>query len=105
MEHVGSDNAIYMYTKERTMETVNRMLDTRTNSHGYVISYGMKIVHFLNFSQPSYGIFTFFVCRVKELKCPDMLAEHYKPFSCRIRQWIAEHALLVYSVCALVFHS
>ncbi|XP_009371890.2 uncharacterized protein LOC103961103 [Pyrus x bretschneideri] len=76
VEHVGSDNVIYMYMKERTMETVNRMLDTRTNSHG-----------------------------VKELKCPDMLAEHYKPFSCRIRQWIAEHALLVYSVCALLVGS
>ncbi|TQD87286.1 hypothetical protein C1H46_027153 [Malus baccata] len=76
VEHVGSDNTIYMYTKERTMETVNRILDMRTNSHG-----------------------------VKELKCPDMLAEHYKPFSCRIRQWIAERALRVYSVCALLVGS
>ncbi|XP_021825138.1 uncharacterized protein LOC110766166 isoform X1 [Prunus avium] len=76
LEHVGSDNAIYMYTKERTMETVNRMLDTRTSSPG-----------------------------VKELKCPDMLAEHYKPFSCRIRQWISEHALLILPVCALLVGS
>ncbi|CAB4279298.1 unnamed protein product [Prunus armeniaca] len=76
LEHVGPDNAIYMYTKERTMETVNRMLDTRTSSRG-----------------------------VKELKCPDMLAEHYKPFSCRIRQWISEHALLILPVCALLVGS
>ncbi|XP_008229543.1 PREDICTED: uncharacterized protein LOC103328907 [Prunus mume] len=76
LEHVGPDNAIYMYTKERTMETVNRMLDTRTSSRG-----------------------------VKELKCPDMLAEHYKPFSCRIRQWISEHALLILPVCALLLGS
>ncbi|BFG31135.1 hypothetical protein CerSpe_174090 [Prunus speciosa] len=76
LEHVGSDNAIYMYTKERTMETVNRMLDTRTSSHG-----------------------------VKELKCPDVLAEHYKPFSCRIRQWISEHALRILPVCALLVGS
>ncbi|PQP99995.1 uncharacterized protein Pyn_01973 [Prunus yedoensis var. nudiflora] len=77
LEHVGSDNAIYMYTKERTMETVNRMLDTRTSSHG-----------------------------VKELKCPDVLAEHYKPFSCRIRQWISEHALLLRSpACGISIHT
>ncbi|KAI5327781.1 hypothetical protein L3X38_027177 [Prunus dulcis] len=75
LEHVP-DNAIYMYTKERTMETVNRMLDTRTSSRG-----------------------------VKELKCPDMLAEHYKPFSCCIRQWISEHALLILPVCALLVGS
>ncbi|CAL9029056.1 unnamed protein product [Prunus brigantina] len=76
LEHVGPDNAIYMYTKERTMETVNKMLDTRTSSRG-----------------------------VKELKCPDMLAEHYKPLSCRIRQWISEHALLILPVCALLVGS
>ncbi|KAM5573282.1 hypothetical protein ABKV19_013026 [Rosa sericea] len=70
-EHVGSDNAIYMYAKQRAMEMINRMLDRRTNSLG-----------------------------VKELKCPDMLAEHYKPSSCRIRQWTSEHALLIFPVCA-----
>ncbi|BBH02952.1 hypothetical protein Prudu_013675 [Prunus dulcis] len=73
LEHVP-DNAIYMYTKERTMETVNRMLDTRTSSRG-----------------------------VKELKCPDMLAEHYKPFSCCIRQWISEHALLILPLVGSTF--
>lgn len=72
-EHVGSDNAIYMFAKERAMETINRMLDTRTNSMG-----------------------------VKELKCPDMIAEQYKPSSCRIRQWITEHALLIFPVCAVL---
>lgn len=45
------------------------------------------------------------LCRFQEFKCPDMLAEHYKPSSCRISQWISEHALLIFPVCAAVYHS
>jgi hypothetical protein len=104
-EHVGSDNAIYMFAKERAMETINRMLDTRTNSMGYVLPLRGKLVEFLNVLWLSYFMLTFFVYRVKELKCPDMIAEQYKPSSCRIRQWITEHALLIFPVCAVVFHS
>ncbi|XP_050377381.1 uncharacterized protein LOC126794663 [Argentina anserina] len=70
-EDVGLDNAIYMYAKQRAIEMISRLLDGRTNSLG-----------------------------VKEFKCPEVLAEHYKPSSCRIRQWISEHALLIFPVCA-----
>ena len=34
-----------------------------------------------------------FYFRIKELKCPDSLAEHYKPVACCIHQWLSEHAL------------
>lgn len=42
---------------------------------------------------------------MKEFKCPDALAEYYKPYSCRIHQWILEHVLFLVPVCTLVFHS
>lgn len=31
------DNPVYLYTKKRTMETVGRYLESRTNSYGYII--------------------------------------------------------------------
>ena len=40
--------------------------------------------------------------RMKEFKCPDLLAERHKPYACRIRQWISQHILLVLPVCAMV---
>ncbi|KAA8525926.1 hypothetical protein F0562_007974 [Nyssa sinensis] len=55
------------------METVGKLLETRTNTHG-----------------------------IEELKCPDLLVEHYKPASCYIRQWIAKHTLVLIPVCALL---
>lgn len=39
---------------------------------------------------------------MKEFKCPDLLAEHYKPYACRIRQWITQHILVVLPICAMV---
>lgn len=42
---------------------------------------------------------------MKELKCPELLAEHYKPLSCQIHQWISKHAHIIVPVCALVLHS
>ena len=41
-------------------------------------------------------------CRVRELKCPDSQVKHYKSASCYIRQWIAEHAIVLVLVCAVV---
>ncbi|KAL9422650.1 hypothetical protein AB3S75_034849 [Citrus x aurantiifolia] len=67
------DNPVYLYTKKRTMETVGRYLESRTNSYG-----------------------------MKELKCPELLAEHYKPLSCRIHQWVSTHALIIVPVCSLL---
>lgn len=46
-----------------------------------------------------------YVRRMKELKCPELLAEHYKPLSCRIHQWVSTHALIIVPVCSLVLHS
>ncbi|XP_062145713.1 uncharacterized protein LOC133853713 isoform X2 [Alnus glutinosa] len=73
MKNVGLDSATYMYTKQRTMDAVGRLLETRRNPHG-----------------------------IKELKCPDLLVERYKPFPCRIRQWLTEHALIIFPVCVLL---
>ncbi|CAK7356200.1 unnamed protein product [Dovyalis caffra] len=73
LENYGSDNPVYVHTKMRAIETISGLLETRTNSHGK-----------------------------KEFKCPDLVVEHYKPFTCRLRQWISEHALVIVPVCALV---
>ncbi|KAF3449488.1 hypothetical protein FNV43_RR10216 [Rhamnella rubrinervis] len=72
MEHVGSDNAINTFIKEKTMEIIGKVLQSRKNPQGF-----------------------------KEIKCPDMLAEHYKPFSCRIYQLISNNSMLIFPVCAL----
>ncbi|KAK9266858.1 hypothetical protein L1049_027117 [Liquidambar formosana] len=73
MENFGFDYSIYMHTKQRAMETISRLLETRMNFQG-----------------------------IKELKCPDLLAEHYKPFSCRIQQWLSKHALVLVPVFAVL---
>ncbi|KAI4315161.1 hypothetical protein L6164_028002 [Bauhinia variegata] len=68
-----SDIALYNYTKRRATERLGSILELRTTSH-----------------------------RLKEFKCPDLLAEHYKPYACRIRQWISEHTLVIFPVCAML---
>ncbi|XP_075640203.1 uncharacterized protein LOC142611942 [Castanea sativa] len=72
-KNVGLDDGTFLYTKQRAMDAVNRLLETRTDPHG-----------------------------IKELKCPDLLAEHYKPVACRIRQWLSEYALIVFPVSTLL---
>lgn len=69
------DNITYMYIQERAMEYLSELLDSRTTDDWF-----------------------------KEFKCPDHLAESYKPITCRARQWIAKHLLLIIPVCALVFN-
>ncbi|XP_022732130.1 uncharacterized protein LOC111286433 isoform X2 [Durio zibethinus] len=71
MQDVGLDNPTYVYTKRRAMEKIVKSLETRTNFHG-----------------------------IREFKCPDSLAEHYKPFTCRICELISKHALIIVPVCA-----
>ncbi|KAK0591167.1 hypothetical protein LWI29_036413 [Acer saccharum] len=73
MKNFESKNTIYSYAKNRTMDTISSVLESRTNSYG-----------------------------IKEWKCPDLLAEQYKPFSCCIRQWVSKHALIVVPFCALL---
>uniref|UniRef100_A0A0R0LDI4 Man1/Src1 C-terminal domain-containing protein n=1 Tax=Glycine max TaxID=3847 RepID=A0A0R0LDI4_SOYBN len=72
--NVKVDNALYKYTKQKAFETMGKLLDTRLNS-----SHGMK-----------------------EFKCPDQLAEHYKSYACCIRQWISQHILVVLPICAML---
>ncbi|CAK9172656.1 unnamed protein product [Ilex paraguariensis] len=73
MENYGLDSAIYVHAKQRAMESVDKLLETRKNINGS-----------------------------KEFKCPESLVEHYKPVTCYIRQWIAEHALILVPFTALL---
>lgn len=38
MQNVGLDISTFRYTKERAMDTVGRVLETRTNPYGYGIT-------------------------------------------------------------------
>ncbi|XP_021908280.1 uncharacterized protein LOC110822459 isoform X3 [Carica papaya] len=67
------DSAIYQHVRNRTVENVSKFLEMRTNSNG-----------------------------TKELKCPDLLVEHYKPLACCIRQWISKHVFIIFPVCTLL---
>lgn len=73
--NVKVDNTLYNYTKQRAVETMDKLLETRFNN-----SRGMK-----------------------EFKCPDLLAEHYKSYACCIRQWISQHILIVLPICVMLF--
>ncbi|KAL3834962.1 hypothetical protein ACJIZ3_009698 [Penstemon smallii] len=68
----GSKVAIYMLAKQRAVETIRDLLETRRDNHG-----------------------------IEEFKCPELLVDHYKPLSCLVRQWIINHALLLVPACAL----
>ncbi|GAB2212138.1 hypothetical protein Droror1_Dr00025486 [Drosera rotundifolia] len=70
---IGLDNTSYVYAREKALENINAMLDSRMNDR-----------------------------RIKELKCPDNLAEKYKKITCRFRQWLAKHALILTPVSALL---
>ena len=86
--------------------------DKDRSSWVYHSIFNSEILRFNEFCRTSGWMFSnnfilrFFSCyfRIKELKCPDSLAEHYKPVACRIRQWLSEHALIVFPVSTLVFH-
>ncbi|KAJ0902042.1 hypothetical protein HanPSC8_Chr08g0332391 [Helianthus annuus] len=71
--HMEKDNATYLYAKQKAMEIVGNLLEIRHTGIG-----------------------------IKELKCPDLLVEHYKPLSCSIRLWLLEHALFLASCCFLL---
>ncbi|KAI3469045.1 hypothetical protein Pfo_025708 [Paulownia fortunei] len=68
----GMDEDIYIPAKQRAMETIHSLLETRRGNHV-----------------------------VEEFKCPELLVNHYKPLSCVVRQWIVKHALLSLSAFAL----
>ncbi|PON34111.1 Inner nuclear membrane protein MAN [Parasponia andersonii] len=73
MEHIGLDSSISNYTKHKAMGIIGKVLEMRKNSQG-----------------------------VKELKCPDVLAENYKAFSCRVQQWISNNVLVILPVFVLL---
>ncbi|XP_038888162.1 uncharacterized protein LOC120078048 [Benincasa hispida] len=73
VESIGSDNTTLTYAKSKALETIGGLFQTRQNSLG-----------------------------IKELKCPDLLAESYKPFTCRIRHWVLQHAFAVLPVFLLL---
>lgn len=64
---------IYMHAKQRATMSTDGLFETRINTAG-----------------------------IKELKCPDALADHYKPFSCRMQEWTLKHALSLLLACALL---
>ncbi|XP_077237169.1 man1-Src1p-carboxy-terminal domain protein [Tasmannia lanceolata] len=72
-ETFASSNDIFMFTKQKAMNTVKSTLEMRTVSDG-----------------------------VTELKCPDWLVENYKSLTCIIRQWIYKHAFILVPVSALL---
>ncbi|KAF8407437.1 hypothetical protein HHK36_006570 [Tetracentron sinense] len=72
-ENLGLNDDSFMYAKHKAMENVESLLETRIKFHG-----------------------------IKELKCPDWLAERHKPLLCYIRQWISKHALFLVPVSALL---
>lgn len=76
MDNHGLDGPIYAYAKQRAMEAVDVLLETRTNIQGN-----------------------------KEFKCPDLLVKRYKPITCYIRLWIAKHALILVPLCVMLIGS
>ncbi|KAK4792634.1 hypothetical protein SAY86_023069 [Trapa natans] len=72
-KNFDGDSSLFMYARIRVMESLVKLLETQANPSG-----------------------------MKEFKCPDASAEYCKPYSCRIRQWLLEHALIIVPVCILV---
>ncbi|MCL7031910.1 hypothetical protein MKW94_021808 [Papaver nudicaule] len=70
----GLKDEAYVLMKQKAMESVDRLLETRKNLQG----------------------------RVKELKCPDALVEHYKPVSCYVRHWVIKNVFYIVPVCVLI---
>ncbi|KAK2442697.1 protein FIZZY-RELATED [Trifolium repens] len=71
-EHVGDvkeGNALYNYTKQKAFDTMDKVLEMRLSFNG-----------------------------IKEFKCPDLLVENYKPYACRLSQWIIEYILVVLAI-------
>ncbi|KAL8552855.1 hypothetical protein ACS0TY_001510 [Phlomoides rotata] len=65
------DEAIYAVAKQKAMDTIHNEMETRRDDRGG-----------------------------EEIKCPELLVNHYKPLNCVIWQWIIKHALLAVPACA-----
>ncbi|KAL3737837.1 hypothetical protein ACJRO7_019375 [Eucalyptus globulus] len=76
MKNFGWDTANFNYTKQKAVEAAGKIMESRTDLSG-----------------------------MKVLKCPDSVAELFKPYTCRIRLWIFKHVLLVVPVSLLLVAS
>ncbi|XP_047338418.1 uncharacterized protein LOC124942053 isoform X2 [Impatiens glandulifera] len=70
------DSQTSTFAKQRAFETIASTFETRTSVHG-----------------------------TRELKCPDLLVEQYKPISCHIRNWFIEHAPILMLLATLLVGS
>ncbi|KAG7536175.1 Man1/Src1 C-terminal [Arabidopsis suecica] len=70
------DESAYNFLKGKAVEGVTELLEKRTNSNG-----------------------------IDELKCPESVARSYKPLTCRMRQWLLRHILIISSACAMLVGS
>ncbi|CAH9086681.1 unnamed protein product [Cuscuta europaea] len=43
-----------------------------------------------------------FYMKIKEVKCPDQLAQKHLPLSCLVQQWIVENTTAILAACALL---
>lgn len=107
MENLMPDSAINIFTKKKAMEILGSLLEMRTNLYGYATPPSVHALSLVNAlgsgwlcDEDSNCINIF--CRSKELKCPDLVAEHYKPFICRLQQWIFKHAFVTSMLFVLV---
>ena len=41
MKNVGLDDGTFLYTKQRAMDAVSRLLEKRTDPHGYTILFSI----------------------------------------------------------------
>ena len=48
MQDVGLENTTYVYTKRRVMEIIVKLLETRTNFHGYAYHHRFYVSAFVN---------------------------------------------------------
>ncbi|RAL52070.1 hypothetical protein DM860_014897 [Cuscuta australis] len=72
-KHYGISGVAYGHSKQRAIEAVDKMLERRMGHHG-----------------------------IKEVKCPDQLAQKHIPLSCCVQLWIAKHAITLLAAGALL---
>lgn len=54
MQYVGTNNTTYVYMKRRVMETIVKLLETRTNPHGYAYHHRFYV----------FSVFEFFLIHI-----------------------------------------
>ncbi|KAG9452224.1 hypothetical protein H6P81_005128 [Aristolochia fimbriata] len=72
-QHFGFNDEIFMYARKRGLENVQKSLDKRETLEG-----------------------------LTEFKCPERLAEKYKPLLCCVRQWIYRNVSFILPILAML---